>query len=213
MSPRDHVLVLPGGAYAERAEHEGAPVAEWLRGLGVGASVLDYPVLTRHPEPLRSVRAAVAAARADGAERVGVLGFSAGAHAAGMAAYAPGAAAGERPDLALLCYPVVSMQLATHAGSRENLIGPVADDALRASTSLDRLVTADAPPTFVWHTAADEAVPVEHAYLLGQALAAAGVPHELHVFPDGLHGIGLAADEPGADAWTSLAGAWLSRVR
>nr|WP_231748044.1 prolyl oligopeptidase family serine peptidase [Auraticoccus cholistanensis] len=161
---------------------------------------------------MQAVRRAVADARRAGATRVGVLGFSAGGHAAGMAAYAPGAAAGERPDFALLCYPVVSMVTDTHAGSRQELLGADADEELRAATSLERLVTADAPPTFVWHTAADELVPVEHSYRLAGALAAAGVPHELHVFPDGVHGFGLAGGEPGAGSWTALAADWLTRL-
>ena len=128
-----------------------------------------------------------------------------------MAALAPTAAPDERVDAAILCYPVVSMQLATHAGSRRNLLGDAPTDSERAATSLDRLVTPQAPPFFVWHTVADRAVPVEHSYLLGSALAAAGVPHELHVFPDGVHGIGFGADVPGANAWPRLCADWLER--
>jgi len=211
MSAADHIIVLPGGGYRGHAAHEAEPIATWLEGLGVAASVFRYPTLTRHPGPLDAVREAVRAVRAAGAERVGVLGFSAGGHAAGMAALAPGAADEERVDAAILCYPVVSMELPTHAGSRVNLLGEDATDAARTAASLDRLVDAGSPPFFIWHTAADEAVPVEHAYLLGSALAAAGIAHELHVFPEGRHGIGLAADEPGADAWPALCADWLRR--
>jgi len=210
MSAGDHVLVLPGGGYARHAPHEAEPVAAWLEGLGVAASVVRYPISTRHPGPLDAVRAAIRAVRAAGATRVALLGFSAGGHAAGMAALAPAAAA-ERVDAAILAYPVVSMLLPTHAGSRHELLGDDATEAERAATSLERLVTPDAPPLFVWHTAEDRVVPVEHSYLLAQALAAADVAHELHVFPDGPHGLGLADGAPGADAWTRLSADWLHR--
>lgn len=206
-----HLIVLPGGGYHRHAPHEGEPVAEWLRGLGYAASVFAYPVLTRHPAGLDAVRAEVRRVRAAGASRVGVLGFSAGGHAAGLVAYAPDAAPDERVDLAVLCYPVVSMMLETHRGSRENLLGADAGWDARRATSLDQLVTPSAPPTFVWHTAEDAVVPVQHSYLLGMALAGASVPHELHVLPGAVHGVGLAEGEP-AGEWTALAARWLEQM-
>jgi acetyl esterase/lipase len=206
---RDHIIVLPGGGYRRHAPHEGEPVAEWLRGLGLGASVFAYPVKTRHPGPLESVRAEVARVRDAGATRVGVLGFSAGGHAAAMAALAPGGAPDERIDLVILGYPVVSMLLPTHAGSQLNLLGPHPSDAVRAATSTDLLVAAAAPPFFIWHTAEDAVVPVQHAYLLAMALAAAGVPHELHVFERGRHGLELARGAGTAQQWTAACAAWL----
>jgi acetyl esterase/lipase len=206
---RDHILVLPGGGYRRHAPHEGEPVAEWLRGLGLEASVFAYPVKTRHPAPLDAVRAEVARVRDAGAARVGVLGFSAGGHASAMAALAPGAAPSERIDLVILGYPVVSMMLPTHAGSRQELLGSQPSDAQRAATSADLLVTPAAPPFFIWHTAADTVVPPQHSYLLGMALAAAGVRHELHVFPLGAHGLGMAEGSGDAARWTSLCEGWL----
>jgi acetyl esterase/lipase len=206
-----HIIVLPGGGYQTLAPHEGEPIAEWIRGLGLDASVFRYPVQTRHPGPLDAVRAEVRRVRASGVQQVGVLGFSAGGHAAGLATLTPGDES-SRVDAAILCYPVVSMQLPTHAGSRENLIGPDASPELREATSLDRLVTTSAPPFFIWHTAEDASVPVEHSYLLGRALAACGVPHSLHVFPRGEHGLGMAADRGTASAWPDLAEAWLREL-
>jgi acetyl esterase/lipase len=203
-----HIIVLPGGSYTLHAPHEAEPVAEWLEGIGIAASVFRYPVSTRHPEPLLAIQAEIARVRAAGATRVGLIGFSAGGHAAGHAALSAGAAV----DAAILCYPVVSMELPTHAGSRAELVGENASAELRTATSVDRLVTASAPPFFIWHTAEDEAVPVEHSYLLGQALAAHGVPHALHVFPKGPHGIGLAVGEGAASVWPSLAEDWLREL-
>lgn len=205
----DHIIVLPGGGYTDLSDEEAEPVAAWLSGLGLSSSVFRYPVQTRHPGPLDAVRAEVRRIRGEGHERVGLLGFSAGGHAAGHAALAPDAAADERVDLAILCYPVVSMELPTHADSRRQLIGLDASPELRAATSLDRLVTESAPPFFIWHTAEDESVPVEHAYLLGTSLADHGIPHALHVFSRGRHGLNLAIGEGDAEQWTALCAAWL----
>jgi acetyl esterase/lipase len=207
------IIVLPGGGYHTLAPHEGEPVAEWLRGLGWEARVVLYPVSTRHPGPLRVVQEAIAAARAEGATSVGVLGFSAGGHLAGHAALTPDASDDARPDFAVLCYPVVSMVQPTHAGSRAELLGDDAPDDLRRATSLELLVTPESPPVFLWSTAEDVSVPVdEHTYPLAAALATAGVPHEVHVFENGPHGLGLAEGYPAA-AWTQLAATWLERRR
>ncbi|HEY4151773.1 MAG TPA: prolyl oligopeptidase family serine peptidase, partial [Pseudolysinimonas sp.] len=195
----DHIIVLPGGGYTDLSDEEAEPVAGWLAGLGLSSSVFRYPVQTRHPGPLDAVRAEVRRVRAEGHERVGLLGFSAGGHAAGHAALAPDADTAGRVDLAILCYPVVSMELPTHADSRRQLIGLDASPELRAGTSLDRLVTASAPPFFVWHTAEDESVPVQHTYLLATALANHGIPHAVHVFSRGRHGLNLAIGEGDAE--------------
>jgi acetyl esterase/lipase len=204
-----HVLVLPGGGYHGHAPHEDGVVVDWLRSLGLGASSFHYPVQTRHPAPLDAVRAELRRLRAEVDGPLGILGFSAGGHAAGMATLAPGAAEDELPDFAILGYPVISMQLGTHAGSRENLIGLDATPELRAETSVDLLVTPAAPPFFIWHTGEDQGVPVEHSYLLGTALAHAGVPHALHVYPRGVHGIGLGEGTGLAEHWTRDCAEWL----
>jgi acetyl esterase/lipase len=209
----DHVIVLPGGGYSRLSDNESHTVVTWLETLGLSASVFAYPVgaAARHPAVLDAVRADIRARRDAGAGRIALLGFSAGGHAAGMAALAPGATDDERVDLAMLSYPVVSMMLDSHQGSRENLIGLDASPELRAATSVDLLVTSGGPPFFIWHTAEDAAVPVQHSYLLGMALAAAGVRHALHVFPRGKHGLNLARHDGDGDAvmWTDLAESWL----
>ena len=168
------ILVLPGGGYSRLAPHEGKPVAEWLRSIGWNSRVVEYPVGAKHPAPLLAIQSEIAKERALGAPLVGVLGFSAGGHLAGHAAVAPLAKPEERPDFAVLGYPVVTMTGETHAESRENLIGLDANQFLREDTSLDLLVTPATPPMFIWHTAADKPVPVEaHSYPLAAALAAA----------------------------------------
>ncbi|WP_420111870.1 alpha/beta hydrolase [Pseudactinotalea sp.] len=206
------ILVLPGGAYQHLSDKEGEPVAEWLRSLGWEARVVRYPIVARHPAPLEMVRAEIAAERTAGARTVGVLGFSAGGHLAGHTAFAPDSTSEERPDFAVLCYPVVSMLTSTHEGSRHNLLGADASDELRAATSLERLVTPDAPPTFLWHTVVDAAVLIhEHAYPLATALAEHGVPHEVHTFTEGEHGVAMRDDIP-ARQWQPLCAQWLAGV-
>jgi acetyl esterase/lipase len=184
------VLVLPGGGYAQRAEHEGEPVAEWLRRLGLRARVIDYPVGVMHPLPIDHLRREIDRERKI-SDVVGVLGFSAGGHLAGYACLTGDAA--QRPDFGVLCYPVVTMGADAHAGSREILLGSDHAPNLGNELSLENLVTSQAPPLFLWSGADDDAVPVAtNSYRLAAALAAAGAPHELHVLERaGQHGVGI----------------------
>jgi pimeloyl-ACP methyl ester carboxylesterase len=89
-----HAIVLPGGGYAEHAAHEDEPIARWLSGLGVAASVFHYPLMVRHPAPLNALRAEIRRLRAGGSKRIGLIGFSAGGHLAGLAALSDGARGG-----------------------------------------------------------------------------------------------------------------------
>jgi acetyl esterase/lipase len=148
--------------------------------------------------------------------RVGVLGFSAGGHlAATLAAGVPtGDDAldldGSRPDLAILCYPVVSFESAVHQGSINNLLGASPSPELLAGLSAERTVTGQTPPAFIWHTSDDGAVDAGHSLRYALALRAAGIPAELHVFPHGRHGLGLAAGVAGVERWTELCATWLA---
>ncbi|MEO8529251.1 MAG: alpha/beta hydrolase, partial [Pseudolysinimonas sp.] len=103
----DHVIVLPGGGYGRLSDNEAEPIVEWLGTLGLSASVFRYPVRTKHPAVVDAIRGEIRARRDAGADRIALLGFSAGGHAAGHATLAPGASDRERVDLAILCYPVV----------------------------------------------------------------------------------------------------------
>ncbi|WP_457950437.1 alpha/beta hydrolase [Pseudarthrobacter sp. alpha12b] len=222
---RPAVLVLPGGGYARQADHEAEPVAEWLASLGIHAFVLRYRVAPdRHPAPLEDAKEAMLYIRngehglAVDPERVGVLGFSAGGHLA--ATLSTAAATGNPdldlpaavPDLSVLCYPVASLTHETHQGSVDNLLGDAPPSDLLTALSAELQVTPLTPPAFLWHTADDAAVPVSNSVNYASALFAAGVPAELHVFPAGRHGLGLAANQPGPGQWTSLCAAWLQRA-
>jgi acetyl esterase/lipase len=204
-----HMIVLPGGGYAEHAAHEAGPVARWLSEIGVQASVFRYPLNARHPAPLDALRAEISRRRAAGVQRIGLIGFSAGGHLAGLAALAPGAAADETVQFAVLGYAITSMETETYRPARLILLGEDASPQLRRQTSLDSLVTSQSPPFFVWHTAEDPYVPPEHTYRLALALAASQVPHALHVFAHGQHSLGLAQGAGEAAVWTTLADAWI----
>ncbi|MGH3309313.1 MAG: alpha/beta hydrolase [Streptomyces sp.] len=203
------MIVLPGGGYAEHAPHEAEPVVDWLSGLGVRASVFRYPLNARHPEPLQALRAEIRRLRASGADRIGLMGFSAGGHLAGLAALAPGAEAPEAVQFVVLGYAITSMETETYRPARLILLGEDADPAQRRSTSLDALVTSESPPFFVWHTAEDVYVPPEHTYRLAAALAAHNVPHAVHVFAHGPHSLGLAEGAGDVESWRALAASWI----
>jgi len=204
-----YMIVLPGGGYAAHAPHEAEPVASWLGEMGVQASVFRYPLNVRHPAPLDALRAEIGRRRAAGAQRIGLIGFSAGGHLAGLAALAPGAAPEQTVQFAVLGYAITSMETETYRPARLILLGEDASPQLRRSTSLDSLVTQQSPPFFVWHTAEDPYVPPEHTYRFAAALAASDVPHAVHMFTHGPHGLGLARGAGEAAIWTTLAKAWI----
>jgi acetyl esterase/lipase len=203
-----HIIVLPGGGYAEYSPHEGEPVASWLRDCGVSASVFHYPLHQRHPAPLDALQEDISHRRAGGASCIGLIGFSAGGHLAGLAALASPVNPQQRVQFAILGYPITSMETATYRPARLILLGADAPPELRRATSLDALVTPESPPFFLWHTAEDPYVPPEHTYRLAASLAGSGVPHAVHVFAHGPHSLGLAAGAGEAERWTGMAWRW-----
>jgi acetyl esterase/lipase len=204
-----HMIVLPGGGYAAHAPHEAEPVASWLGQIGVHASVFRYPLNVPHPVPLDALRTEIGRRRAEGAQRIGLIGFSAGGHLAGLAALAPGAAPDETVQFAVLCYAITSMETETYRPARLILLGENASPEQRRSISLDALVTPESPPFFIWHTAEDAYVHPEHTYRLASALAASNVPHAVHMFAHGPHSLGMAQDAGDAAIWTKLANRWI----
>src|SRR5713101_8591961 len=123
--------------------------------MGVQASVFRYPLNVRHPVPLDALRAEIDRRRAAGAQRIGLIGFSAGGHLAGLAALAPGAAPDETVHFAVLGYAITSMETESYRPARLILLGEDASPELRRAISLDALVTTNTPPFFIWHTAED----------------------------------------------------------
>ena len=96
---------------------------------------------------------------------------------------------------------MVSFHQFPNIGSVNALLGESDDMRLRRFFSAELNVTPDTPPAYIWHTANDDLVPVENSLRLAEALGRNGVAYELHIFPDGPHGIGLAPDFPDARHW------------
>src|SRR4051812_11756295 len=108
------MIVVPGGGDATHAQNEAEPIVDWLPGVGIQASVFRYPLNVRHPAPLDTLRAEIRRRRAGGADRIGLIGFSAGGHLAGLAALAPGAAPAAAVQFAVLGYAITSMETETY---------------------------------------------------------------------------------------------------
>lgn len=203
------VIVCPGGGYHFRSAREAEPVAMQFLAAGMHAAILHYSVApARYPCALLELAWAVRRCRQMAATwhvdpaRVYIIGFSAGGHLCAslgtlwndpLLHAALGAPCDWRPDAQLLCYPVITMGEYTHAGSRDNLLGADAPQALIDALSLENRVTADTVPAFLWHTVADGSVPVENSMRYAAALRRAGVPFEMHLYETGGHGLSLCS--------------------
>jgi acetyl esterase/lipase len=227
--PMTAVIVAPGGGYrALSMNKEGRIPANYLSSLGIAAFVLKYRLGPKyhHPVELGDVQRAIRTIRSRAAEwhiapdRIGVMGFSAGGHLASTAStyFDKGNASAadaidrvsSRPDFAILGYPVITLTEAwTHQGSRSNLLGEKADNELARSLSTDTRVTKETPPTFLFHTNADTAVPVENSIHYFLALRKAGVPAEMHIFKDGPHGVGMPMNDTALSEWPKVLANWL----
>ncbi len=235
---RPAVVVVPGGAYFFTSDREADPVAFQFLAQGYHVFTLRYSIEPdRYPVSLLQLAALIAHIRENAAayhvrpDAIAVCGFSAGGHLAassGILWNEPVIAETlgienrqNRPDAMILSYPVITSGEFAHRGSFDNLLGERKDDpAWLARLSLENRVDGTTPPAFLWHTWADELVPLENSLLLATALRRAGVPFELHVFPDGLHGLSLAneftrSDDrndqviPAVAQWMGLAQVWL----
>jgi acetyl esterase/lipase len=228
-APTGAVIVCPGGGYSILAPHEGAPIAEMFNRAGIAAFVLHYRLAPhRFPASLHDLQRAIRLVRLHAKDWkikpdcIAVLGFSAGGHLASTAVTHfdggnaqtpdPVGRINCRPDAGILCYPVISFGPCGHHGSMVNLIGENSPESLRMSLSNELQVTRETPPCFLWHTANDECVPVEHSLQFATALSRCKVPYALHVFPNGPHGMGLATDDPVVSAWSGLCVRWLKTL-
>lgn len=231
------VVVCPGGGYGVLAyDWEGTSVAKWLNSKGVAAVVLKYRLpnaksnVTPHLSPLMDAKRAIRMVRAHApqwniqASKVGVMGFSAGGHLAstlGTHFDAGNTAAADsverqssRPDFMVLVYPVITMDKQyTHSGSRSNLIGANPAPELVQLYSNELQVSKATPPTFIVHSTDDKGVPVENSLLFYQALKAKEVPAEMHVYPYGGHGFGLATGRGYLESWPDRCLDWLRSLK
>jgi acetyl esterase/lipase len=210
-APSAALVVCPGGGYGGLADHEGNDYAKWLTSQGISVFVLRYRLGSkgyRHPVMLGDISRAIRLVR-HGHERfhvdpkrVGVMGSSAGGHlaltvcihatAGDAQATDPIDRESARPNLGVLCYPVVSMlPEKTHGGSRTNLLGDAPDEDMVRQLSGELAAHENVPPLFIWHTWEDKAVKLEPILELCLKLKSLERPYELHVYETGPHGLGL----------------------
>lgn len=222
------IVICPGGGYGHLADHEGKPVADWLNAHGATGIVLKYRLAPKyhHPAMIVDVQRAIRATRFHAKEwgidanRVGVLGFSAGGHLASSAATHfdkgdqtatdPVEKQSCRPDIAVLVYPVITLQPPfAHMGSRNNLLGPNPDPKLVEMFSNETQVTDQTPPTYLVHSSDDHGVPVENTLLFAMALSKHKVPFGMRIFDHGGHGFGMGTKDPELSTWPQSCYEWL----
>lgn len=234
---RPMVLLCPGGAYAYTSDREAESIALQFLAMGCHAAVLRYSTAPAvYPTQLKELAWSVKLLRDKAAEwhilpdKLIVQGCSAGGHlAASLGVFwkekwlgeAVGADPGQiRPDALLLCYPVITSGEFAHRDSFQNLTG--GDTSRWEKLSLEKQVNEDTPRTFIWHTFADAAVPVENSLLFVNALCGHRIPVEFHLYPEGRHGLALATEltagadgghiQPECASWVELARTWLKNL-
>jgi acetyl esterase/lipase len=230
------IVICPGGGYAGLANHEGEHYARWLNESGIAGFVLKYRLGSagyHHPAMLQDAARAVRTVRARAGEwkvdvkKVGIMGSSAGGHLAstllthfdaGKAdATDPIERESSRPELGILCYPVITLVGPfAHQGSKRNLLGPNPPPELEHELSSELQVTNNTPPCFIWSTYEDKTVPVENSLQFAAALRKAGVPFDLHIYQKGPHGLGLGTRDwnpAKRHPWTADCVYWLQAQR
>ena len=236
-APMTAVIVIPGGGYSgEVFDREGNFVAAKLRTLGFEPFILKYrlpngtaPGANDVPLPLQDVERAVRLIRANAStygvdpHRIGVMGFSAGGHVAGLAATQfdvadPNATddvskQSARPDFAVLMYAVSSMhEDVAHAGSRKKMVGEHPDKALESRYSTAERITPNTPPLFLVHATDDKVVKIKNSEEVVEAAKKAGVSCEYTVFDTGGHGFGIGKEGSEQAGWMAKFAAWTTKL-
>lgn len=233
------VVVYPGGGYKHLSPREADPIAMEFAGRGYHVFILYYSLdPRRYPAPLLDGAKALNLIREHAQEwhvdpdRIAVCGFSAGGHAAALLSclwndpvikQAGLSNEKARPNAAILGYPVItSVKDSCHEGSFQCLLGEEAEGPMRQAMALETRVNDQNPPTFLWHTATDQSVPVVSSLWMAQALVDHKIPVELHIFPEGPHGLSLANRRTSAggemkersevEQWMELCCDWLGRT-
>lgn len=217
---RPTIVICPGGGYTYCSEREAEAVALRMNSLGYHAIVLYYSVRPSvYPTSLMELAKTVCVIRKNAdiwnidKNRIIIAGFSAGAHLAASLGvlWSKEKLAGEigeaidniKPNGLMLAYPVITSGQFAHADSFRNLLGNDYEK-MKEELSLELLVNNDTPKTFLWHTFSDAAVPVENSLLFAQALRKNSIPFELHIFPQGDHGLSLATKETKSKNWGEI---------
>ena len=228
-STKATVVILPGGGYHVRAPHEGKDYAEYFNSLGMDAFVCEYRVAPhRHPLPLLDARRAVQLVRHKAMEfdidpeKVGIMGSSAGGHLAASVCTLLDDFSdyivekddideeSYLPDFQILCYPVIALNDFGHTGSGDNLLGHTdLYNPMRYSLSCQNNIHEKTPIAFIWHTITDDGVSVQNSLAYVSELHRKNIAAELHIFPFGEHGLGIAKEYPHLNQWTVLLKNWL----
>ncbi|CUO13246.1 MULTISPECIES: alpha/beta hydrolase [Clostridium] len=208
---RETIIICPGGGYEFTSDREAEPIALKFVAQGFNAVVIRYSIApVRYPtallelaETVRYVREKEKEWNVD-TEKVIACGFSAGGHLAGslgvlwnneiIEKYLDIKNEEVKPNAMILCYPVISSGEFAHKGSFDSLLGEKEAEISRENLSLEKLVSIETPKTFLWHTFDDGTVPVQNSLLFSNALASNKVQFELHIYPSGVHGLGLCEE-------------------
>lgn len=223
------VVICPGGGYGHLAiNKEGFKVAKWLNSLGITAIVLKYRMPSeiimkdRTVGPLQDAQEAIRFVRRNAekwnidANKIGIMGFSAGGHLAATLSthyndivYNVKDATSAKPNFSILIYPVISMlDGITHNGSRTNLLGESPSELLIANYSNELQVNSETPKTFLIHATDDGSVPAENSINYYLELKKNNVSAELHIFQNGGHGFGLGVKST-SQYWPTDCENWL----
>lgn len=230
------MLIFPGGGYQILAyDWEGTDIAKFLNGKGIAGIVVKYRLPSdisqkeKHLVPLIDAQRAMRMVRSlavdfnIAADKIGVIGFSAGGHLASTLGthfdekvYEPldeidGQSA--RPDYMALAYPVISFnQMITHQGSKKKLSGERSEPGITAYFSNEEQVSEATPPTFLMHATDDPGVPVENSLAFFRACRDKGVPVTMHIYPTGGHGFSLARENKHLRGWTERMFEWMESL-
>ncbi|KAF1299154.1 hypothetical protein BAU15_00475 [Enterococcus sp. JM4C] len=208
---RPCVIIFPGGGYQHLAiDKEGTDIQAWAYRNNYHSVVLSYQVPPESPEDLfEELEEIIRQLQTDPLfTTFYFIGFSAGAHLA----CSLGTRLAKQIAGLILCYPVVTFTgKYAHIGSARNFLGASYSTLIADTYSLETLITPNTPPCFIWHTTGDQSVPVENSLILSQALINNNVPVELHLFPNGRHGMAMRNEDSSIYQWISLAEHWLNK--
>jgi acetyl esterase/lipase len=224
------IVICPGGGYGGLVtKGEGHGIATWLNAHGIAGIVLEYRLPAGRPYvPLLDAQRALRTVRANATrwkidpKKVGIIGFSAGGHLASTATVhfdlgegkTTDAVAREssRPDFSILIYPVISMDVGVHRGSKKNLMGETPAAGLPEYFSTQKHVTAATPPAFLAHAIDDKVVDIENSRMFFAAQQKAGLPTRLVELPNGGHGLN-GYKGPSWDKWQAESLLWLKGLK
>lgn len=229
--PRASVVVCPGGGYHVCAPHEAEPIALQYFAAGFNAFVVFYSLNDKavYPLPILDVSRAFKIIRDNADEwkivsdKIAVCGFSAGGHLAASLSTLwnnaeimelSGCSKGEnQPNAAILCYPVITNRFwMKFSGCLEKMVGDRPFEETAALLDCSKNTGPHTPPSFIFHTFRDNAVAIEESLSYINALASSDVPFEAHIWPNGVHGVGLGESDPDLCQWMPLSIKWLKRL-